>query len=165
MQNRPKIQLQLSSFDKFLEKTGILAILILWVVTVYAYINLPDTIPTHFNFSGKPDSYGAKATLFLLPVLGTLIFFGFSILSKRPHIFNYPTTITAANAKKQYGYVTRMLRILKTSILFILIAVVIFTSLTATGKTRGFSAWFLPCIIGFILIPVGYYITKSFAAK
>jgi uncharacterized membrane protein len=43
------------------------------------YNSLPETIPTHFGFSGKPDSFGNKNTLWItgaiLPVVSIGIYF------------------------------------------------------------------------------------------
>jgi hypothetical protein len=39
---------------------------------LYLYNKLPDTIPTHFDIAGKPDAWGAKSSLFLLPLSATI---------------------------------------------------------------------------------------------
>ncbi len=41
------------------------------VYLVYIYHSLPETVPVHFNLSGKPDSYGHKTTLIF--IVGLLI--------------------------------------------------------------------------------------------
>ena len=46
--------------------------LILWCNALYLYNKLPDTIPTHFDIAGKPDAWGAKSSLFLLPLSATI---------------------------------------------------------------------------------------------
>jgi len=46
--------------------------LILWANAVYLYTKLPDTIPTHFDIARKPDAWGAKSSLFFLPLSATI---------------------------------------------------------------------------------------------
>ena len=49
----------------------------IWIATLvasaalvfFAYARLPSTIPTHFDIRLKPDNYGPKWTLLLLPVV------------------------------------------------------------------------------------------------
>ncbi len=35
----------------------ILGLIGIWIIGIYAYLTLPNIIPTHFGISGKPDSY------------------------------------------------------------------------------------------------------------
>ena len=165
MEPRPKIKLQLSFFDRALETAGLIGLVVLWGLTIFAYFDLPNTIPIHFGISGKPDNYGSKATLYIIPVLGTIIFYGLTILNKHPDKFNYMTSITEENAPRQYGYATRTLRFLKCSIMVTLNLVVLFAFLNVIGKIEGIGAWFFPFILCLLLIPTAYYIIKALKAK
>lgn len=51
----------------------LLAYLFLWVVTLYIYSKLPETIPTHFDMTGKPDTWGDKSSFFTLPLFATIL--------------------------------------------------------------------------------------------
>ena len=45
------------------------------------YDALPETIPIHFNFEGKPDGFGSKDTIYLAPIiLGLVGFFVFALI-------------------------------------------------------------------------------------
>ncbi len=165
METRPKIKLTLSPLDNKLELTSRLFLVVMWGLTLYTFFKLPTTIPTHFNASGQADDYGNKLTLFILPGLATIIYFGLTQLNKYPHIFNYMTKITEDNAQKQYTIVTRMLRFLKLVILIIFSLIILFTYLTATGVTNGLGFWFLPFTFGLLLIPVIISISQSFKKK
>src|SRR5205823_14506695 len=39
------------------------------------YPQLPEQIPTHFGFTGKPDGWGPKRALWILPALSILLYF------------------------------------------------------------------------------------------
>ena len=161
---RPKIKLQLSPFDRSLEKCGLIGLVILWVVTILAYLHLPDIIPIHFNASGKSNNYGSKITLIFLATFGTIVYYGITILNRYPHIFNYIKKITEENAEQQYTYATCMLRILKISIVLIFNLIMLSSYLAGIGKTKELNPWFLPFILGLLIIPTIYYIIKAMAS-
>ena len=165
METRPKIKLILSPLDNKLELTSKIFFVVMWALTLYTFLKLPTIIPTHFNASGQADDYGNKLTLFILPILATVIYLGLTKLNKYPHIFNYMTEITYDNAQKQYTIATRMLRFLKLAILVIFSLVILFTYLTTIGLTNGLGFWFLPLTFGLLLTPTIISIIQSFKKR
>lgn len=161
MENRPKVNVSLSPLDKILESVGKLLIIIIWGLTLFVYFKLPTIIPTHFNAAGQPDGHGNKLTILILPIIATLLYFGLSKLNQSPQSFNYITTITEENAEKQYTFATRMLRILKISLLIIFSHIILFTYLTTIGITNGLGVGFLPFTLGIVLTPIIFYIGQS----
>lgn len=162
MKTRPKIKLQLSPLDKTLETSGKCIIILLWIFTVIAFFKMPDTIPIHFNASGQADNYGNKVTIFILPIIVTLIFIGLTILNHYPYIFNYLTEITEANAAYQYSIATRIIRFFKLLIAIIFTIIVLVTFLTSMHIINGVGSWFLPLMIVVFFIPALYSIAISF---
>lgn len=58
-----------------------------WGLSAWAYPNLPDSIPTHWNIHGEVDGWGARSTVFLMPAVATglLLLFAFlPALSPKP---------------------------------------------------------------------------------
>jgi uncharacterized membrane protein len=168
MGTRPKIKVEQTNTDKLIEVIGWFALIVLWSLTLFNYSSLPGTIPIHFNASGQVDNYGSKSTIFVLPVIGTILFVGMTILTilnKHPHIFNYPVNITVENALKQYTTATRMIRYLKVVIVIVFTCLVGLIQTTATGKTSGLGSWFLPVTLAFILMPTTFFIFKSYKTK
>ncbi len=161
MEVRPKIKIDLTHFDKLLEISGISLLIILWILTAYNYFQSPDTVAIHFNLSGKPDGYGSKETLLLIPIIPTIIYLGLTKLNKYPHIYNYTTKITAENAKRQYTIATRMIRILKVSVVLIFTIVILSTLLITAERFNGLGIWFLPFIISILIVPSIYAIIQS----
>lgn len=162
MNDRPKIKLELTTTDKIFEILGWTSILAVWVLTVISYTNLPDTIPIHYNIAGDADGFGGKDTILTLPLIATVFFVGMTILNKFPHVFNYPTNITADNALRQYTNATRLIRYLKLIFVVIFGLIAVQTIRNANGQTSGLGVWFLPLILGVIFIPLTYYVIKSF---
>ena len=161
METRPKINVSLSSLDKILESTGKLLIIIIWGLTLLVFFKLPAVIPTHFNASGKPDGFGNKLTILILPIIATLLYLVLTKLNQNPHTFNYINSITEDNAEKQYTIATRMLRILKIALLIIFSYLILFTYLTTIGFTNGLGVGFLPFTLGVAMIPIIFYIRQS----
>jgi uncharacterized protein DUF1648 len=49
----------------------------MWIMAARAYPVLPDRIPIHFNWAGRPDGWGHKRMIWLLPVIGVFVYFTF----------------------------------------------------------------------------------------
>lgn len=160
MEDRPKIKIQLTTFDKIIEAIGWTALIGIWVLALYNYTELPQTIPTHFDGFGKADAYGSKANLLALPLIATAIFILLTILSFFPHLYNYPTSITKENAEKQYRTSIRMFRFLKLIILIVFGLIVCLTQQNINGNADGLGAWFLPFVLGIIFLPLFYFLTQ-----
>lgn len=161
MESRPKIKIELTGADKTIELIGWLALLIVWVLTITSYSNLPDTIPIHYNAAGQVDGFGNKLNILALPIIATIFYVGLTILNQFPHIFYYPTRINKDNALGQYTNATRMTRYIK------LVFVVIFGFLVykTIHSTGGLPDWFLPYALGLIFIPLTLYLVKSLKMK
>ena len=161
MEQRPKLKPELTSADILLEIAGWLALAALWIIVLFYFKELPDNIPTHFNAAGKADDTGSKGTFFILPSLTTFTFLLMTVLNRFPHVFNYPVSITAATAMRQYTLATRLIRVMKLSIniIFLLVSISIVNS--ALNDEAGTGIWFLPLILAFTIIPLIFYIIKS----
>lgn len=161
MQTRPKIAIELTPPDRFLELMSWVLLSILWILTIVFYSRLPDIIPTHFDALGQADDFGSKQTILILPVIATVLFLGLTILNRYPHIFNFPVEINESNAFRQYTNATRMIRVLKmtTTLIFIVIVVVILQ--TAQTGTADRNVWLLPSILGLVIIPLIYFLVRT----
>jgi uncharacterized membrane protein len=164
-EGRPRINIVLSGTDRILENAGFLLLILLWGLTLITYFKSPDIIPIHFSASGEADGFGNKLTLLVLPVIATVILIILTQLNKYPHIFNYPVDITDENAEKQYINATRMIRVLKVSIVLIFTIDILFTYLTTIHFSNGPGSWFLPLTIGLVFVPTVFYVIKSFRVK
>ena len=64
--------------------TNIVLLVYIWGFSVVEYFSLPERIPLHFDINGKPDSFGAKITIFIGAVIATIIYFLSRFLSQNP---------------------------------------------------------------------------------
>ncbi len=161
MGERPKIKLELTQTDKGIEFIGWTLLIGTWILAITSFSDLPESIPIHFNGAGEADGFGDKINIFVLPIIGTILFISMTLLNKKPHIFNYPISITNENAINQYSNATRMIRVLKLIIVFVFGLILIRTVQNTNGNADGLGSWFLPLTIGLFIIPLFYFLTKS----
>ncbi|MEP0712174.1 DUF1648 domain-containing protein [Algoriphagus sp.] len=162
MEDRPQIKLKLRPADILLEMLASVAILAIWGLAISHYSSLPDTIPTHFNAAGQPDDFGGKATLFILPILSTILFIGLTLLNRHPEIFNYPVDITLENASAQYKNIQRMMRYLKMVIVMIFGAILYRNIQIGQGIRDSLGSWFLPITLTAIfIVPLLFLINSA----
>lgn len=158
---RPKIEIPLTITDKILEVVVLLVLIGFWVYMILHYNQLPDIIPTHFGAGGKPDGYGGKWTIITLPIVGTLLYAGLTIVSRYPHKFNYTATITEANAEKQYSLMVRMIRVMKIMVLLVFFVLDYQTTQIALGLPDLFGRWFLLLVFAMVFVPLFYFLIQS----
>jgi uncharacterized membrane protein len=108
---RPKVVIPLESTDKFIELLSLILILLMWTHTIVQYPDLPETIASHFNANGQADAFSHKSFLWFLPIIASVTYLGLFFLNKFPHLHNYMVNITEKNARQQYKFSTRILRI------------------------------------------------------
>lgn len=162
---RPRIIPRPDEVDKLLEAVGIAGLLFLIGVPIYYYGALPETIPRHYDATGKPDAFGEKAIIWTLPLLGLALFVFLSALRKSPFMFNYTVKITQDNAERQYALANKMLRAISAIITCGFAYIGYGTVQTALGKQDGLSRVFTPVFLILIMGVVVYFTIKSFQRK
>ncbi len=165
MTERPQLKPLFTPVDKLMEFVGAGALLLFLGYSAYHFVSLPAEVPIHFNAAGEPDRYGHKGVFLILPGIAGLLHVGLTVLSKYPHIFNYPVSITEENAIRQYGFAVRLLRFLKL-VIVIVFALIAFTTVRYTqGVATGLGGWFLPAFSAVMFLPLGFYIYYAVKQK
>lgn len=162
MEKRPIIQISKTGWDKLLESAGFVAVGAAWMLAFAWFSFLPETIPTHFNFSGDVDGYGGRGSLFLLPAISIVLYLGMYFLNKRPDIFNYPKKITEENAEEMYTIATKMIRVINFTIAIVFLAIEYISIDAAARNSSSIGAWVVLLIICVIFVPVVWYVSKMF---
>jgi uncharacterized membrane protein len=161
MHQRPKLKLPLSRGDVLLEMLAISLLFICWVFAIYGFYILPDSIPVHFDMSGKVTRFGSKFNIFVMPLIATVLFIGMSILNKHPHVFNYPYPITPENAEKQYRSASRLIRWLK----FMMVALFLFIDIVIIQashySTNIIPSWLFFFVLLLSFVPIAVYLISA----
>ncbi len=85
--------------------------LVAWIVmtaslmyTAVSLLDLPETVPIHFDLKGQPDSWGSPATYLLLPVVIILTcgLMSFLVHFVDPQYWNSPDKLTPETAPRWY---------------------------------------------------------------
>ena len=156
---------------------GVLAVSSL-AIAIYYWGKLPQTIPTHFGFSGQANAWGDKSVWysFLMPILQTLMLIGFVILYFKPQYTNMPTTMLLTTLdKKKRDYAFDLIR--NMIVITLLLIGLFFTYLTyginysALHADAGLSpqvmfTWLIVLLAWLIWYNVKVYrVTKKFIAE
>ena len=132
---------------------------------IYFWPVLPETIPTHFGFSGEPDAWGSKTTLLILPLTSLVLYVILTVVGLFPHSYNYLWAITEKNALEQYVLAKALIGSLKVEIIWLfsyMVWKIIMISLRkADGMGDGLVLVFLAIIFG----TVGIYFYRSARAR
>ena len=132
---------------KLCQCIAVASVIICWGLAFYYFSKLPPTIPIHFDAAGKPNNWGSRSSIFLFPVIGTILVFGINALAKYPHIFNYAQKVTEQNASRLYKQGIKMLYIVNAIVGFILMICVISTLTAVFNTDNQMDSWSLPLIL------------------
>ena len=160
--DRPVLRPELSPVDWLLEATTLLGLMTFFGFAIYHYPNLPASIPSHFNGSGIADDYSGKSSFWALPGIAVFIYLLMSLIALIPHQFNYTVKITPANALRQYTLAVRMIRYLKTALICLFFYISYATVRDVAKEDPGLGVFFLPVVLGAIVIPVIIFMILSF---
>ncbi|MDT0293926.1 DUF1648 domain-containing protein [Mesonia ostreae] len=160
-----RIKIEPDLFDKIVLFILILSGLLLFLIPAYYFSLLPEIIPIHYNFKGKPDGYGNKNNIWLLSMIGNVLAFGLYQLTRHPALFNYPENITRKKKQILFTYSKRTTLCLAVVISFTILYLVIMTVQVALNYEEGLSNYFSPIFLVLLLSPVVYYIRKSLLNK
>lgn len=109
--------------------------------------SIPNTVATHFDASGTPDSFGSKYTLIFEPVLAIFLWGLLSFISHFPQAWNFPVKVTDQNKEKLYQIALFMLNLLK----IIVVLLCIYTGIASIISLPIWGLWLLLASV-FILI-------------
>lgn len=152
---RPRIKVPFETVDIIIEFISITLLILMWVYCFVNYMELPDTIATHFNGAGEPDGYGSKQTVWVIPIIATVMYIGLFILNKYPHMHNYMVNITEENALKNYKFSTRIVRVVNFLCVLLMTYITYMIVESAFGKQFNLGTWFVPVVIGVsIILPI-----------
>jgi uncharacterized membrane protein len=99
---RSKINMNNSNMEKILYASSLIGLVLIWMNLIIEWNNIPHRIPVHFGALGKPDSWGGKSSLLIVPIIAIGVYLLLTLISRVPHCFNYAVEITEENAERQY---------------------------------------------------------------
>ena len=91
-----------TGFQKTLNLFSILALVLAFLYPFLKWDQIPDTIITHWGFSGQPDGWGPKGTIWIIPAVSLLLYLPLTILERFPSVWNVPVRTTQRDQKWVY---------------------------------------------------------------
>lgn len=104
---------QKTAFDYAIGVTALLLLLLQAYLLMQYWAELPERLPTHYNFRGEPDAYGSKASVLFLPLLGIGLFVMMTFVALNPQSMNLPVKVTDENREQVYAQGVRFIHILR----------------------------------------------------
>ena len=136
---------------RILEIVASVAVIVLILLPVLFYPQLPQQIPIHFDAAGRPDAYGDRSLIWWLPAIGTVLYAGLSLLGRLPPAARPPRQASGRAAAIRYHDGKHLLQYLKA------ITLLLFAYLTA-AKISIALRWSIglgTAFTGFCLLAVG----------
>lgn len=163
--NRPLLRIPYSPMERNLEIASAAGLAFGLLTIVQSWSSIPDSIPTHFGFSGRPDAWGAKRMLLLFPIVSVVLYAGLTAISRYPHLYNYPWPITEQNAQRQYQLARSLLCGLKVEMIWLFTFLEWKTVQVALGKAEGLGAVLLWVWLVVIFGTIGIYVREAYRAR
>lgn len=142
-----------------------------WIIALVYWGKLPGIIPTHFGFSGQPDTWNPKSVWysFLIPALQTMMLGAFVFLYYKPQYSDMPTTLwlmTMEQHKRDHAF-----DLIRTMLIGISLWIgSLFTYMTyimnasALSTKIGPSPWIMSFVIGGMLVWLVWWTVKVYRA-
>ena len=134
--------MKLNKFDLI---ANIASIVILLAATIFVPVNwgnLPEQIPSHYNFKGEPNAYGGKGTLIFMMIVNWLVLLTMIIIGNFPQLWNTGVERTPANEVVINRIVRDMLSVMEISMAMLFGYLLI---VPAVGANMGI--WFMPLFL------------------
>lgn len=149
---------------KTMEVVGLGMLAVLYWIT-YAAMNgperLPDRIPTHFDISGQPNAWGSPTILWLLPIVGTVVYLLITVLASiRFGSYNLPVAVTENNLPFIQDQTSEMITWIKVEVLCLFCYIQWGMIQAARSREFRLSPALVPVSLVVILGTVGWYLTS-----
>ena len=130
-----------------IDSLSIVVLILGWWIALSVYPRLPERVPVHFGLTGEADRWGGRWMIFLIPLVGTVIFaldyWIFKFVSPRspkpiPPEMRMPLHLLLLELSVIFAYITWRM------------------SEVAFGKARGLGGWFLPVALITVFATCGW---------
>jgi len=126
---------------------------------------LPSQVPTHFDLSGLPNSYGAKSSLWTLPTVTILLYCLLSALSRFPGAFNYPFAVAQEERARLQSLMVELVGWLKAEVMWTFAWLTLTALQVSRGRSHGLNITFAPVTLGVVVITIGLYWKRMLRLK
>lgn len=83
--------------DWLLEVIAFAALAATFLLLLDRWPQLPGNVPIHFSTTGMPNGWSNKDTLWILPLLGAVLYLILTLVAKNPYSMNIPIQLDREN--------------------------------------------------------------------
>lgn len=148
-----------SGFDWVLEAISVASLAAIIAVVATHWNELPNIVPKHFGASGKPNGWGSKNNLWILPATAVGLYVLLTLAALYQQLINLPISVDRSRPEVRQ-ILFRFANTLKAVILIILFYLSWASINTALGKANGLGRRSLPIILVATAVPLVYYLVK-----
>jgi uncharacterized membrane protein len=163
-ENRPVLKIPRTFIENILDVGAVLLLVAGIGNLIMEWASIPRTVPVHFNGAGEPDGWGSKNNLWILIVIGTIMWIFLTVIEKFPHVYNY-LFLTEENAERQYKNGRIMLNIIKNEVTLFFVYMSWVMINVAKGDSDGLGLWILPIFVIGITSTIAIFIVRSIKLK
>jgi uncharacterized membrane protein len=163
--SRPVLDIALSPLETLLVILAVLGMITVVAITFWAWSALPAIVPTHYGFSGRPNAYGGKGFLLVMPVLSIFLAGLLMLVGRYPHTYNYPWPITKENALRQYHLARLLLRWITLETVWTLCGVQWALILASQTHVAGAMILFAPAMVIALIVTIAFYRRSAARAR
>ncbi len=151
-----------------LKKVLDISSIVLWLISIILiminFADLPDKIPSHYNFAGNADAWSTKTFIFFMPVLGLLIWLILHYLVSNPRIDKYihvPSLYGPPN-KNQIKNAKLLIYFIKFEMMALFTFLVIKDLYTALGMPFKLGVWETIIILSVIGVTIIIFMARNY---
>ena len=139
-----------------LEVLAALLLLVMLVLPVWYWTQLPDKLPTHFNYRGEPTAWGSKSSIWILPCLSIPLYALLTAAARYTKLASVPFTIDRDDPNVD-ALLKEMVLVVKAGVM-LTFAFILWSSIrTALAQAGGLSLLFVPLNLLLVVGPaLGY---------
>ena len=146
--------------DRILELVAAAMAVLLLILTGVLYGKAPDTVPSHFSFSGEVDAWSGKGIYWLMALI---MLIGMAICASAAYnrkLVNLPIRLKEEVFYRQIGLISRMCRIMTLMFGLIWLAVLLAMSASFIGVPEDVAIALIPLSVMLMLGVVLFYTLK-----
>lgn len=165
-QTRPRLAdswLPATPAEWILEAISLCALGFAILTLLSAWPDLPARVPSHFDVAGKPDAWGAKLNLWVVPFVSIVVYLMLTVVGRIPHTHNFLVDITPQNAPRLYRLSRMLVLWMKAQIACTLAYISWGQVRVAMGNAQGIGWAFLPVTL--IVIGATIYLYRRMSQR
>ena len=154
-----------SKVEIILELISISTLLTFLIFTVYIWPTVPQRIPTHYGWSGLPDSWGSKGMFPTMLYIALFIFILLSILSRFPRAINFPIPISEDKSQSHLQLRFSLVLWIKAELLLITSYIGIQGIRVALGESEGLGSYLIQILLVILFGTLAIFIYRAYRLK